>query len=148
MGGNAAESKLVDTAPKKADFDEIMDCGGFIRKFGKEPKPNPKMVCVDFASLNITHKELLREVQRVIPLEKIRGIRFENVEAIIGGEGERKNRWIIECVDNPSRNKLVNREFIIQGQTGKVRLYGLAVIEEYKQFLRHTKQSDKLQSLL
>ena len=136
--------------PTRSDFEELLN-NSFCRKFPKEPKANPKLVCFDLNSLEITHQEVLFELQKYLPVEKITGIRFENTETIVSANEENKtvkNRWIVTCSDIQARNKLVTKEIKIRGQSSKVRLYDLANMEDYKLFLRNTNQTDKLQSMM
>lgn len=135
--------------PTKSDFEELLQ-NSLCRKFAKEPKPNPKLVCFDLESLEITHQEVLFELQKYLSVDKIVGVRFENMEAIVNANGEKtiKNRWIITCGDIQARNKLVTKEIKIKGKQGKIRLYDLANMEDYKLFLRNTNQTDKLQNMM
>merc|ERR1712167_23902 len=116
-----------------------------------ETQPKPKLVCFDLESLEITHQEVLFELQKYLSIDKIAGVRFENVEAIVNANDQAKtikNRWIVTCTDIQARNKLVTKEIKIRGKSGKVRLYDLANMEDYKLFLRNTNQTDKLNRMM
>merc|ERR1712048_976257 len=94
----------VRKGPTKSDFEELIN-NSFCRKFSKEPKPNPKQVCFDIESLEITHTEVLFELQKYLKIDQIVGIRFENFEAIVNPNvTNTKNRWIITCKDIQARN--------------------------------------------
>merc|ERR1712173_131692 len=75
--------------PTRSDFEELLN-NSFCRKFAREPKPNPKLVCFDLNSLEITHQEVLFELQKYLPVDKIIGIRFENTAAIVSANEENK----------------------------------------------------------
>ena len=136
------------------DFSDINECNGSYLKFTREPTPDPKSVCIDIPNQDVTPKQILDNCLRFISEEKIIGIRFQNINAIINASDEnssRSNRYIITCEDVISRNKLVNKEFCfdaVPGKNFKVRVYDVAQMEDYKAFLRITKQTDKLQGIM
>uniref|UniRef100_H2Z5U8 Uncharacterized protein n=1 Tax=Ciona savignyi TaxID=51511 RepID=H2Z5U8_CIOSA len=81
-----------------------------IRHFAEMPKSRPKRVSFDYPGVDITHVDVKRAIERVIPdsfeANKVTSIQFENVNIKLG-TGGLNNRWLIELADFNTRNKLI-----------------------------------------
>lgn len=143
-----SETELTDS-PKTVSQEEIQDIiqtGDRFRKFSSEPSIQKTSVCFD-TDADFTHKQVLAVITSKIDENLVISIKFENVQAITQN-ANKQNRWIIQCKDNIARNKLVNSEFSVLGEKLRIRILDMAVMEDYKLFLRTTKQTDKLQKLV
>ena len=150
-----AENTKNPSITSITDFEEITENSGNFRKFTKEPKKIPKAVCFELLNESVTPYDVLKQCLKWVEEDKLTGIQFENINCIISTSCEgnkKKNRYIIICEDIKTRNTLVNKELVFHekdpNNSHKLRIYDIAIMEEYKAFLRITKQTDKLQSII
>ncbi|XP_078494606.1 uncharacterized protein LOC100185697 [Ciona intestinalis] len=108
QGKPEAKKPQESTKPSKEDLKDLEK--STIRHFKEMPKSRPKRVCFDYPGIDITHVDVKRAIEKVIPdsfeSNKVTFVQFENINVKLGTRGL-NNRWHIELADFTTRNKLI-----------------------------------------